>query len=199
MGLILPTSALLTDLGYSDLSPASQAQVVALIAVATDLIEKRCWRKFAKADYEEKSNGTGQNIAFVANPPINVLNSIFFVDSIDGEETEVLTAHFHFNFKTGEIRWTPYSDSSSKFLGIFPEGFRNILISYNGGFDPIPEGIQYLCASMVLSAYNPSLSPINLESKKLGDFYYKLSYKTMEKSLLQHQSIISLYKLRKTL
>lgn len=199
MGLIAPTSPLLDKLNYSSLTPAQQAHIIALIEVVTNLIEKKCWRKFAVANYNEKINGTGENVIFVANPPINTLNSVFFTDQIDGEETEVLSAHFVYDYKIGEIRWTPYSNSNSKFLGIFPEGFRNILVDYNGGYNPIPEGIQFLCADMVLAAYSPSLSPTNIESEKLGDYFYKLHKSTFERSLLEHQNIISLYKLRKCL
>jgi len=165
-----------------------------LIEVASQLIEKRCNRVFAAANYtEEKHNGSGDNSIFVFNPPINSLTALSIVTT---ENIVVDVDDLEYNSVTGEIRWQRYNRTGTVGLTVWPEGFQNILITYNGGFSSIPKPIELLCAEMVLNTFDTSGQfGGGFDSEKLGQYQYKTSVDTMNASLLAHKNIINLYKI----
>jgi hypothetical protein len=196
--LIEHDDPLLNDLNYNDLEVSEQAQIDALIAVASEMIEKKCNRIFLADDYaEEKHNGLSENWIFVNNPPINDLESIVVVGA---ENTTYEGALFSYNAKTGEIRWDEnylLQNTVTDWIGLFPQGFNNILINYNGGFEEVPQGIKLLCAQMTKEGFDPGNSPGSLEFEKLGQYFYKTRKDFFQTFLLTNKNILNLYTLKR--
>jgi len=199
--LIANTSTFLEMLDYANLTAAEQSAIDALISAASEYIEEQlCYRKFLAADYtDEKQDGNGWDSIFVKNIP---LNSIVDIDLItynavtgDTETTTYGTAKFSSNTKTGEIRFKP--DVQLETAKIFPEGFQNIHISYNGGYASVPQPIQMLCADFVIQMYNDEELVGALEREKLGDYSYSKGKDFIQHMPFSKKQILSSYKLRK--
>lgn len=195
MGLITTSSAFLNELGYGTLPSADQAEIQALIEAASQLIEKFCGRNFAAQDYVELQNGSGQDFLIVENPPILSLSSIKFIYAGDSTDETIDDAEFGYKSESGEIRWLPYSQSSSKWNGGFFEGYKNIQISYRGGYEVIPYPIQKACADLVKVMYDPSMHGAALEKEKLGDYFYQMNVEKVGPLLSDNNKMLRLYKL----
>jgi len=199
MTLIDNTDPLLADLKFADKTPAQQAQIDALIVVCSELIEKYCNRIFLAADYvEEKLDGNGENSVFIRNPPINSIAALSIRD-YDSEELDFDANLFDYQPRIGFIFWKDLFSVSSldttNFLGFFPRGLNNVLISYNGGFTEVPAPIKFACADMIKSGFSPELGYGNIEFEKLGQYFYKLRKEQIDKTLLGHRRILRMYKL----
>lgn len=195
MGLIAPESPLLYDIGYANLSVEQQAQIDALINVATTRIQRFCNRIFEAADYLEYHNGSGGAQIFVNNPPINSLTSIGFITS---ETTTVDGDQFTYHSKQGQIKWLNQSLEAAavEFLGYFFQGDNNILISYNGGWSEIPWDIQEVCAEAVKEMFDPSLASGGMQKEKLGQYFYDRGSGAITRALMPHRKVMSEYKIR---
>lgn len=196
--LITTANVFLEPLDYNNLTAGEKTQIGGLITAVSTIIERYCNRIFAQAIYtEEALNGTGINSLIIKNPPINSLTEITFVASTD--ETEVGTS-FDISTEVGEIRWKSSSrittGTTCTYQGFFPEGFRNILVTYSGGYSVIPTPIEKAAADMVMEGFSPAEEVSNMEAEKLGNYYIKIRKGAFEKSLIQHRSILSLYRNR---
>jgi hypothetical protein len=198
--LIDNASDFLNDLDYSNLGAADQAKVNALCDVATQLIQKYCNRIFLADDYEEYHDGTGHEDAiFIINPPINSLTQITIIAS-DSEhtETDYDDACFNYDSGSGEIFWDTQPNSTADFLGYFPCGRRNILVSYNGGFSEVPAPIQMVAANLINEMFDPSLATSeNMDMEKLGQYQYRLKKDSADRIIHSNKKILDLYKIRR--
>jgi hypothetical protein len=195
--LITTDSEFLNDLDYSNLNTADQAKVTALCSVATQLIQKECNRIFGAASYVELLDGLGNDSIFIKNPPINTLTDITIISS---EETVYDDSVFDFDAGTGEIWWDSRDvvDASQNYLGCFPCGRRNIQVTYNGGFEPVPPPIEMVAANLVMEMFDPSLATSeNMEMEKLGQYQYKRRKDAADKSIHTNRKILHLYKIRR--
>lgn len=199
--LIENTDPLLHDLDYANRSAGEQAQIDALITVCSELIEKYCNRIFALTTYiEEKYNGSGENYLFIKNPPIVSITEISVVGADDlGDDATFSGTYFSYDEKTGEIQWNDnflLNNVVSDWLGNFPCGFNNILVTYEGGFADIPAGIKYACSDAVLTGFSPEAGFGNIEFEKLGQYFYRLRKDQIDKSLMNSRNILNMYKIR---
>lgn len=195
MGLITVTSPFLNELSYGTLPSADQAEIQALIEASSQLIEKFCGRNFAAADYVELHNGSGRDFLIVDNPPIISLDSIKFIYAGDDTDEIIQSTDFGYLTGSGEIRWLPFSQNSSKFNGGFFEGYQNIQITYRGGFETIPYPIQKACADLVKIMYDPAMHNAGLEKEKLGDYFYQMNVEKVGPLLSDNNKMLRLYKL----
>lgn len=199
--LIETDSPFLVDLDFNNLDAANQAAIEALIDVASVLIEKECNRKFAQDTYtEEAYDGDDLNNLFLKNFPIASIDEVI----ISPDSTAELTFdgdNFNFKEATGEIWFKSLSELDtppSNYLGYFPIGRKNILVTYTGGFsDGVPSPIQKLCADLVINSFSPGDVSGNIESEKLGQYFVKFKKDVMINQLMDSKRIISLYKVRK--
>ncbi len=195
MGLILPTSPLLHRLDYANLTNEKQEAVEALIEVASELIEQYCNRQFTRATYTETLNGSGDYYVVLRNIPIESITSIKFRDQSTGEEETIDGAEFSYHSKIGDLYWNAYSESESQFNGSWPEAQNNITVTYIGGYSDIPMPIQQVCAQMVETMYDPTLSA-GIEKEKLGEYFYQINVEKISKLLTDQNKMIALYRRR---
>ena len=197
MALIASTSPLLHRLDYSELDSDQQSVVDTLVDVASELIEKYCNRIFLAANYVEVINGTGENYIIVKNNPVNSLTSIEFLDSVLGTWASVDDAEFNYDGNLGQIWWATYSESTSKYRGVFPELLQNIRVTYNGGYTTVPMPVQMACAQMVEVMYDPTLGAGTIEKEKLGEYFYQLNTKHLANLLTDQNKMLALYRRRR--
>lgn len=223
--LIDINSPFLNDLDIENLDAKEKVNINALLEVSTELIQKECNRVFLGGDYtDEPHDGDNLNSIFCKNIPLNSLSTITVLPDISEWNRDFLDEYlftwlsnltepivypdanhtideiFNTNTRTGEIWFKPLNlitTPPNTYLGYFPFGRQNILISYNGGFDPVPTPIQMLCAELVQAAFAPEEVFGNIDSEKLGQYFYKTKKGVMENQLMANKRIISLYKIRK--
>ncbi len=192
--LILNTSAYLEPLEYSNRATEEKSFIDALISSGSEWIEKYCNRVFLSTAYiDEVQDGQGWDTIFPDNIPIVSLTSITIIHS-DTTSTTHLTAKFDINLKTGEIRFKRTADVCSR---LFPEGFRNVLLTYNGGFTTVPFTIQKLTADYVIQMFDPMLSVEGIEKERLGDYFYAKSKNYFEHLPFVNKKMLDQYKIRK--
>ena len=200
MALITNLNALLEELDYSNKTPGQQAQIDALIEVSSELIEKYCNRHFLLDTYiDEKHNGNNKNSLFLDNIPIVSIDLITIEASGGlGADTDFDGSYFKFDTSDGEIQWDNnylLQNAVVDWIGHFPQGFNNILVTYDGGFTEVPKPIEFACADLVKQGFSPEMGFGNLEFEKLGQYFYKLRKEQIDKALLTHRKILQMYKL----
>lgn len=193
------TEPLLADLDYDNLSAMEQAKVNALVTAGSQLIEKYCNRVFTAADYtDELVNGTGHNLVFALNPPINSLTSVKVV--LVDEELTFLSSKLKFSPDTGRISLDLTQVNYQDFLYYFPRGYQNVKVTYNGGFSEIPEPIKLVLADFVVNAYYALGDEGDIISEKLGQYFYKSDNTNKEKSAVnisKYDTYLQFYRIRK--
>lgn len=201
MALIDNTSVFLEPLDYTNRTAAEKAYIDALILTGQTYLERYCQRKFEAADYtDEVYNGTGDNEAYVANPPINTLTNIKIVKTFATTDsgTDTVTTHddavFLFDDGSGVIQFKPECGL------IFPAGFKNVRITYNGGFTANSEHIRtlgYLNAQFVIETFDPSEKVDIIDREKLGDYFWAKTKDFAAKFISSNKRLLSMYKLWK--
>lgn len=193
MALITNSSPYLEKVDYNNLTTEEKALVDALITAGSDWIERYCNRVFTATDYtDEIHNGTGENCIFVKNPPINSLTDIDIVGT--SSTTTYLATKFKYEPKTGEIQFKLDADSDAHY---FPEDFRNIQITYNGGFTTIPEAIKILVADFVVEYFDQKLKDELIEKEKIGDYFYAKGLNFYTKLSYPKKKLLTSYRLRR--
>lgn len=198
--LITNESVFLEPIDYGNRDASEQAFIDGLIAVASEYIERKCNRVFIATTYiDEIHDGQGWNSIFVSNPPINSLTDIEIIFSSTDTDTtsEVFTADkFKFNIKTGDIRFKPGAFTSSG-GHLFPDGFRNVEITYNGGFAEVPQPIQMLTADFVIQSFDPTESVEGIEKEKIGDYFYAKGKNYIASLPFLKKQILNNYRVRR--
>lgn len=190
--LIEHDSAYLNKLDYPNLSTREKALIDALIPAFSQSIEKYLNRVLTAADYTEYHDGDSTSDIIVDNPPINSLTSITFISSTD---TVVNGSNFNYDSKAGIIRWKDYNlDSTADIIGVFPAGYQNIKIIYNGGWANVPEEIQFLIAEAVIQVFDRREAYGQIENAKLGNQFFNFGKQHIQSLIMTNKRILSLYK-----
>lgn len=198
--LITNSSAFLEPLEYNNRTDAEKAHIDALITAGSEYIERKCNRVFAATDYtDEKHDGQGWPSIFVDNLPLNTLTDIDIIHSrseTSSSSTTFDADKFELNNNTGEIQF-----KSDTFLtdggGNFPEGFRNVHITYNGGFTTIPFPVQELTADYVIQSFDPMESVELVEKEKIGDYFVAKAKNYFDKMPFMKKQILASYRIRR--
>lgn len=152
-----------------DLAQINTQHLQDLLDAATDLIEGKCDRVFASADYAETLDGTGQRFIYVNNPPLNSFTSIVMTDSNDTTET-ILADQFRTKSDDSVGRITFKSSNSSSY-SYFPEDNDNVTVNYNGGYDTIPSDVQRACLLVARNLHMRTSGGVRtaFKSERLGE------------------------------
>ncbi len=148
---------------------ATRADLDALIGAATVAIEKHCDRTFSFAtEIAEYLDGNNRPTLWLARPPIAAILSVSVngvaLDNTDGNA-------WTYDPNTGElIRGEGQYDP--RFAPWWAKGFRNVLVTYNGGFNPVPDDVKSAAVAMVKWITDAYRITGALSSEKIGDYQY---------------------------
>ena len=154
---------------YSELVNLSDAQLTLLLDAATQLIDKVCYRTFGQSSYTETHSGANDTILVLRIPPINTLTEVVFKNGSEETKWDFTTTPtvgqaFLVDANAGIIH------SSPDYGIVFPEGYKNIQVSYNGGYAAIPPAIVQACIALAIDLFSSTEKSSNLTGLKLGDY-----------------------------
>ena len=129
--------------------------LAAIIPAASLQCEAFCRRTFARAAYaDEAVDGRDTPLVRVLNPPIDTAQAVA-VKLIDGATTTVDAGDYRVDGRTGFIKLLglPYDPRRRLKRAVFPRGFRNVLLSYTGGYTAIPADVKLGCILVVAAMW----------------------------------------------
>lgn len=148
----------------ADLPAAYQARPDAamLITAASALAESYCRRPLGiQIDRIEKHDGGAWHELFLACTPILSIQSI----TVNG----ALCTHYVYDQETGRVR-RGTGQGSPSFAPWYPEGAGNIVVTYTGGYMPIPDDIkQAVIVGVTGMARDIDRDP-TLQSERFADY-----------------------------
>jgi hypothetical protein len=142
-----------------------------LIDAASDAAERLCHREFKRKSLTENYDGDNQRQIVLQAFPVQSLTTVVFTGSLGstttyGAATDPTAAEvFVYEVDTGILRFRPGSNVTR-----FPRGVKNIAVTYEGGFDPIPSDLQYAIIQMIEHLAAQDESDLGLKSERLGDY-----------------------------
>lgn len=129
---------------------AHDTELTRLINVATYVIEGYCNRKLAARDYtDEEYDGNGLAEFQLPHYPVNSITSITLDDTALTEGTDQ--------------DYVLYSDEGIlyKVDGVWTKGHKNIVVTYNAGYDSVPYDLEQACILLVKFYWRRGLSGIS--------------------------------------
>lgn len=124
------------DIAQGDTSQNTRLEM--FINSASQAIESYCNRSFVKATRSEYRDGRRSNMILLRNYPATSVSEVW-IDQ-DGLFTDI-------SKKLDSSEYALVDEGNSVLLKnkFFPNGYNNIKIVYESGFDPIPADIEYAC------------------------------------------------------
>jgi len=125
----------------------NEAQVEALIEMATEVIEKEIDRDLyacspSPFDIVETFNGNGAFRMWTRNAPIDIVDSLEYWSGTEWQDVSELGMTFEWDETTGKV-WFPERY-------VFHKGVDNWRITYSYGFaDGIPADLKYACFLLI--------------------------------------------------
>lgn len=153
---------------------ASDDLITELINGATALIENTCNRKLASRTHANvRVSGMGVRWIVLPNTPVT---SVTYLARVDGtQEVEIQNSEYYVHGETGIVYLRP-SGATAPFGGqAFARDYMRYVISYVGGYSPIPDDLIVLCNELVAEAYRRLSGDPRRIGETLGDYSYTLS------------------------
>lgn len=184
MRAILQKAKYFLDIDFADTS--DDFLLEELLNQSVDTIETYCNRKFKRAIYTEEVKG--YNTLYVKNTPI-----IDVLELID-EDDEVISCRFT------EDKITLFRKGKTSLTGaIRPDEpiIKKYFVSYEGGYDVIPQAISKVIIEMIMIAYeeikNKTISVKNRNEGSVSQtFLDKVSIQERHKEILDTYKIINI-------
>jgi len=137
----LCTSDEVRDFLSGTLSVDDMDRIISLINSTSKLFENYCCRTIVANDFTEYYDGGYSKLLFLDNFPINTINSVYLVEDLS---TETI-------IPSGEYKIV---DSIGIYYpSVFPLGIQNIKVSYEAGYDEVPEDIKQVCIEEVVRVF----------------------------------------------
>lgn len=162
------------------------AQIGVLITAAQKAMERHCnCDSLEAAAYVEYQSSTASDSIVVRNAPINSITSVILVRP-DGSETTVSSTGYTYDSLSGVIAYK----RSSRGLVVYdywgyPEGygdgvnpnfgtgFKNLKITYNGGWSSVPEDLKFAMYRLVDYMFATAGKDTTLTAETLGSYSYQ--------------------------
>lgn len=141
-----------------------------LIDAASDEIESFCRRVFRReALVDEASDGAGAPYLYVSRPPI-LLAAGVTVKIQNGSAITVDAADLAVYDTLGKVvlKSSVLEYGRRRALSVFPAGERNILVTYTGGYLPIPAPVQLACHLAIAANWHLRKSDPSVETESAG-------------------------------
>jgi len=145
-----------------------------LINRVTDWIERYCGhRRFLATDYvEELYSGNGTPYLVTKHWPINSVTKIEERDTElrEDEWTEIDSEYYHIK-EPEKASIYLIGGTWGGTRNVFNEGVNNYRVTYNAGYETIPEDLKLVCIELVKKFYNDRRNS-GMRSETLGEYSY---------------------------
>lgn len=187
---LAPLNELKRFLNIDTSTTTYDTQLTTYLRVATNLLERCLGRdpgKFLSQSITETLDGKGSEKLQLRNWPVTAISSVKRVLS-DGSTETVASTDYRYEQNTGELELIGDSDdyyynwpSGNPFVGrrVFPrprfaEGFRNVQVTYTGGYTPatMPPALQWAAIEVAAHLYRRQGRDTSMSSESLGDYSY---------------------------
>jgi hypothetical protein len=143
-----------------------------LVGAASRAVERHCRRSFARdAEIVEALNGRFKPRLFLSRPPINAIASI----EVDGETLDPDGPDFVIERADWGIVRRGNGRGDPRFGRRWPEGAGRIVVTYDGGFDPIPDDVKLATIQQAKYLHDAAKASGRYASERLGDYGYSLN------------------------
>lgn len=162
---------------------AQDTRLQLIIDAATAWVETYCGRDFEASSKTETHSG-GTSTIRLLSPPINSITSISVLSSTGTVSGTIATTEILYDSETGILSTVgpvvapAYSDEAL-LLGtvfecpIFPPGFRNIQVVYNGGYSgAVPKDLQMGVFAVVDWMSATRGTAVSMKSETIGAYSY---------------------------
>ena len=158
---------------YINKSDADETLLTALIASASEVIERWCNRRFAQESVTDYMDGKGEPFVVLSQPPVDTDQTVQVWDD-PGRD-----------YESGDLvdsdDYAVDADAGTITLdgGTFADGNRNVKASYTGGFASVPPAVEQAANMLVASWYNMGQSGADgIKAESLGR--HSITYKDDE-------------------
>ena len=166
------------------MSSVNDAVLQTYIDAASDAVERFCNRKFAQEDVVERvfSTPARVNRIYLKRTPVQYIDEISIVtiddqchinnytyDDATNRQTLVKCNVGYLVDNTNGVVRVMYPDALSYGGGAYPTQY---VVSYRGGYDPIPEPVKLATALFAKTLYGSGTSDSSLKSESVGDYSY---------------------------
>ncbi len=145
---------------------AGRSDLAELVTVASAMVENYCGRIFAYQDHAvDYLDGTGTPRIWVLRPPIIAIASVVYNGTTLTEDTDFVADDCMGRLTRGNGRLDPDRTGLA-----WRSGTRNVVVTYNGGFEEIPPPVRWATALVAQDMVNAGSGPFL--SERLGDYSY---------------------------
>lgn len=143
----------------------------ALIAAACASIRAFCRRSFTQQTYVETHSGRNRSRLWLnVRPVVQVAAAVVNGEALDNSRGDAWT----FKPASGElVRGDGLCDP--RFAAWFPTGTGNVVVTYSGGYDPIPDDVKRAAILTVQTIQAAGKLSGAYKSESIGDYSYTLN------------------------
>lgn len=151
---------------------ADAAVLSALIPRAQRIAERYCGvDSFEAADRVEYHDGQGAGVLLLRNVPVNAVASASLLHGTASSTID--TSAYTFDPDSGEFGLrAPIDPWAGGCRAVFPPGFRNVRVSYNGGYSAVPADMVQAGAELVVFLYRNGRTNQAMQSEQIGQYGY---------------------------
>jgi hypothetical protein len=145
---------------------AGRSDLAELVTVASVMVENYCGRIFAyQAATVDYLDGTGTPRIWVLRPPIIAIASVVYNGTTLTEGSDFIADDCMGRLTRGDGRTDPDK------LGLaWCSGTRNVVVTYNGGYEEIPAPVKMATALAAQGIVNASGAPF--QSERMDNYSY---------------------------
>lgn len=152
-------------------SLTGRADLAQLVTAASLAVERYCGRTFAQATLTETHNGRNRSRLWLKRRPVVSVASV----TINGTALDNTTSDaWTFQPETGELRRGNGHDAEP-FAPWFPWGLQNIVVTYTGGYSPIPADVKQATILWARHLADATKASGLYQSEAIGDYSYTLA------------------------
>lgn len=151
-------------------SLATRSDLAALVSAASQAVERYCGRTFERATLTETHDGRNRSRLWLRRRPIVSVASV----TINGTALDNTTSDaWVFHPATGELR-RGNGHEAEQFAAWFPWGLQNIVVTYTGGYNPIPADVKHATILWARHLADAAQTGGMIASESIGDYSYSL-------------------------
>lgn len=138
---LLATQADLEKYGHLDVTAEPDASITARLESASAIIESYCGRVFTSATVTAETHDGGLGVVFLQQPPVTSITTVV-------ENSVTLAATDYLSYPDGRL-----VRMSNGYPYVWYWKPRTVVVTYVGGYTPVPYDIRLVCVRIVERAF----------------------------------------------